>query len=175
MSINYGARLNGRAKYLVAGQGMTHGTAYRNPASIRDGDLPAGLPGLKALDFLDASNPLFQYNHALLSAGQYLGRLQHRVATGIFSKRPGVTILTDSGGLQYARGVHQWAGDASREWTLRFAEANGNEGIALDIPTVAIKLNHPLFSSPQACLTTTLENLTYWSCLLYTSPSPRDS
>jgi hypothetical protein len=159
--IDYAASAEGRAMYLVAGQSGTHGMPYRASVSDRPNGMPKGLASLADLDFLDASNPLFHYNRGLFSAGQYLGRSGVQVPQGTFSRRPGVTILTDSGGLQFARGNAEWQGDASREWTLRFAEANGDEAIALDIPTLAIGV-HPTFNTFQACLDTSVENARYW-------------
>jgi hypothetical protein len=162
MTTDYSARAKNRAMYLPAGQSGTHNMAFRNPASVRPLGLPASLTSLADLDFLDRKNPLFTYDRALFSAGQYLSRTSPVVSHGVFSRRPGVTILTDSGGLQYGRNKQPWAGNASREWTLRFAELNGDEAIGLDIPTLAVAEGHPLFNTPEICLATTLDNNRYW-------------
>lgn len=162
MAIDYSARAKGRAMYLPAGQSGTHNMAYRADLPSRPEGLPACLNSLRDLDFMDRGNPLFFYNRGLFSAGQFLDRAGANLPKGVFSRRAGNTILTDSGGLQFGRMKKVWEGDKSREWTLRFAEANGDEAIGLDIPTEAIENGHPLFNTVDACLAVTLDNNAYW-------------
>lgn len=157
MTNDYIARSTGRARYLCAGQSHLH------RAPLRTGRKPSALASFRDLDFMDPRNPLFTYDMALFSPGAGVGQGNERIADGVFSRRSGNTILTDSGGLQYARDTtgQKWKGVESQRWSLRFAEENGDESIALDIPTVAIGRN-PTFPTFDACLNQTLDNARYW-------------
>jgi hypothetical protein len=158
MTFDYRARQHGRAIYLVAGQVGMH-TLPRKPASaIRCGDLPAGLASPADLDFLDPSNPFFVTDRALFSYGQFIGR---RTPSGIFDKRPGVTILGDSGGFQLIEKPTLWNGTATCAAALTWLEQHADEAMTLDIPTRAIG-NNPLFPDFAICLTTTLANNAYF-------------
>lgn len=157
MTNDYIARSANRARYLCAAQGGLH------RAPFRTGRIPQVLGSFADLDFMDRGSPLFTYNMALYSPGAGVGAGNERLPKGMFSRRDGNTILTDSGGYQYAKDKSgtKWKGEASQKWSLRFAEENGNESIALDIPTLAIGIN-PRFPTFQACLDQTLENARYW-------------
>lgn len=157
MTNDYIARSADRARYLCAGQSNLH------RAPFRTGRLPDALGGFADLDFMDSGSPLFTYNMALYSPGAGVGVGNERLAPGVFTRRPGNTILTDSGGYQYARDKtgQKWRGEASQRWSLRFAEENGDESIALDIPTLAIGYNTK-FPTFKACLDQTLDNARYW-------------
>lgn len=157
MTNDYIARAANRARYLCAGQSHLH----RAPS--RTGRKPDALESFSDLDFMAPGNPLFTYDMALYSPGAGVGQGNERLLNGVFSRRKGNTILTDSGGLQYARDTtgKKWLGEESQRWSLRFAEENGDESIALDIPTVAINLN-PRFRDFRSCLDQTLDNARYW-------------
>lgn len=162
MAHDYVARSKNRAVYLPAGQSGQHNMPHRAAADVRPAGLPTGLTSLLDLDFLDPKNPLFTYDRALFSAGQFLDRKDPKtVREGTFSRRDSRTILTDSGGLQFARDRKVWDGDNSRQWTLDFAETHGDEAITLDIPTLAIG-KHPVFQTFDDCLRTTIANNQYW-------------
>ena len=160
MTRDYSARLKNRAQYLPAGQNTTHTMPLRAAAMVRRGGLPAWMTSTKDLDWLDASNPFFSTDRALFSAGQFIGG---GAGPGMFNRRPGVTILCDSGGLQYGLGRKPWLGNASRAWSLKFLEANADEAITLDIPTKSIAAGHPTFNSYGACLAETLLNNDYYA------------
>lgn len=159
MTRNYSARALNRAQYLPAGQNGAHTITTKPATAIRGGSLPPFLKSTADLDWLDPANPFFYSDRALFSAGQFIGKTTR---PGMFSKRPGVTILGDSGGLQYGRGVEPWQGNVSRQWTLNWLEANVDEAINLDIPTVAIKDNPQTFPTFAACLQTTVANNAYF-------------
>lgn len=158
MTIDYRARQKGRAIYLIAGQTGLHTLPHAKPASVRGGTLPSCLSALTDLDFLDPSNPFFVTDRALFSYGQFIGK---KTPPGIFSRRPGVTILGDSGGFQLIEKPALWQGNATRADALAWLEANTDEAMTLDIPTRAIG-NNPLFPDFNACLTTTLANNAYF-------------
>lgn len=162
MTRDYSSRGLNRARYLVAGQSANHMVPHRSASAVRNGQLPSGLSSLKNLDFMDPSNPFFLTDRALHSAGQYIGRVAP-LATGTFSKRPGNVILCDSGGLQYGRDPKLWQGDPSREWSLRFLEANADEAITLDVPTRVITPGILPFDSFNAALATTVDNNRYFA------------
>lgn len=157
MTNDYISRSVNRARYLCAGQSNLH------RAPFRDGRKPDAIDGFADLDFMDSCNPLFTYNMALYSPGASVGSGNERLPAGVFSRRDGNTILTDSGGYQYARDKSgtKWRGEHSQRWSLRFAEENGDESIALDIPTLAIGTN-PQFPSVRHCRDQTIANARYW-------------
>lgn len=160
MTRDYSARLKNRAQYLPAGQAGTHSMPYRKPASVRGGAIPPSLDKLANLDWLDPYNPFFHTDRALFSAGQFIGR---SAPSGMFDRRPGVTILCDSGGLQYGLGREQWQGAASQAWTLHFLESNADEAITLDVPTVAITRGPAQWNTFAACLAQTVANNAYYA------------
>lgn len=157
MSRDFSSRHQGRARYLFAGQPSTHQTPYRSTADLRVEGLPAALTATANLDFMDKLNPFFFTERALHSSGHYIGR-SAPLSVGTFSKRPGNTILFDSGGLQFGRNPTQWRGDGSRAWALRFIEAHADEAITLDVPTRVITPGQLPFDSFSAALAVTLEN-----------------
>lgn len=162
MTRDYSSRGQNRARYLFAGQPSSHSTPYRSAASLRAAGLPTGLSSPADLDFMDPANPFFFTDRALHSAGQYIGRTAP-LPIGTFTRRPGNTILFDSGGLQFGRNPTLWQGNASRDWALRFLEANADEAITLDVPTRVITPGTSPFNSFAAALTTTLDNNRYFA------------
>ena len=162
MTRDYSSRGQNRARYLFAGQSSSHATPYRAAGGLRPNGLPPSLSSPLDLDFMDPANPFFFTDRALHSAGQYIGRTSP-LATGTFSRRPGNTILFDSGGLQFGRNPALWRGNASRDWALRFLEAHADEAITLDVPTRVITPGTPPFNSFAAALTTTLDNNRYFA------------
>ena len=162
MTRDFSSRGRDRARYLFAGQASTHATPHRNASQLRPGGMPDGVAAPSDLDFMDRSNPFFFSDRALHSAGQYIGRTMP-LAVGTFKKRPGNTILFDSGGLQFGRDPKQWQGDASRAWALRFLEAHADEAITLDVPTRVITPGILPFDSFGAALATTVDNNRYFA------------
>ena len=156
MIIDYRARQQGRAIYLIAGQKQTHTMPLKATSQVRDGNLPACIATPADLDFLDPANPFFVIDRALLSYGQFIGGSTPK---GIFQHtRPGVTILGDSGGFQLISNASLWQGNATRAQAIAWLEANTNEAMTLDIPTMAIAKGNPLFPTFDDCLNTTLAN-----------------
>ncbi|GGD86892.1 hypothetical protein GCM10011515_02970 [Tsuneonella deserti] len=158
MTFDYRARQHGRAIYLVAGQEGLHALPRKPASAIRGGELPAGLASPADLDFLDPANPFFVTDRALFSFGQFLGR---KTPPGIFDKRPGITILGDSGGFQLIDKPALWNGEATCAEALAWLEKHADEAMTLDIPTGAIGCN-PLFPDFASCLTTTMTNNAYF-------------
>ena len=157
MTRDYSSRASNRARYLFAGQSSSHVTPHRAADGLRPNGLPPGLGSPSDLDFMNSANPLFFTDRALHSAGQYIGRTAP-LPTGTFSKRPGNTILFDSGGLQFGRNSALWKGDASRDWALRFLDTHADEAITLDVPTRVITPGQPPFDSFCTALAVTMEN-----------------
>lgn len=162
MNRDFSSRAKNRARYLFAGQASTHTTPYRDTNLLRPGGLPDGVTAPSDLDFMDRRNPFFFTDRALHSAGQYIGRTTP-LPIGTFTKRPGNTILFDSGGLQFGRDPKQWRGDASRAWVLPFLEANAGEAITLDVPTRVITPGVLPFDSFATALATTVDNNRYFA------------
>ncbi len=162
MTRDYSSRGQNRARYLFAGQSSSHLTPHRTASSLRPSGLPLGLTSPSDLDFMDRTNPFFFTDRALHSAGQYIGRAAP-LPIGTFSRRPGNTILYDSGGLQFGRNPVLWQGDASRDWALRFLEAHADEAITLDVPTRVITPGRPPFDSFDAALAVTVDSNRYFA------------
>lgn len=121
-----------RAVYTYAAQLGASDRAVRTPLR-----LPQCISKGEELDFLDRANPFFRINRFLLSPGSFLH--QKTPPLGMFAKRPGVTIIGDSGGFQFITKPGLWAADRTREWVLRFQEAHCDEAITLDIPSAAVR------------------------------------
>lgn len=162
MNRDYRSRGICRARYLFAGQPSTHQTPHRPATALRPSGLPDWLTAPADLDFLDKANPFFFTDRALHSSGHYIGR-SIPLPVGTFSKRPGNTILFDSGGLQFGRNPNQWRGDGSRAWALGFLETHADEAITLDVPTRVITPGLPPFDSFSAALAVTLGNNRYFA------------
>lgn len=147
-----------RARFTYAGQPRGHKLIAKSPLAIRSGVLPAWLPGPKALDFLDRENPFFYTDRALFSIGHHL---HGSVPLGMFSPRPGVKILADSGGYQLLWDHTLWRGDVTRHWVLTALEHHSDEAMTLDIPTLGVAPGTP-WPTFEAALTVTVENLQYF-------------
>lgn len=162
MNRDYSSRGKNRARYLFAGQPSSHQMPYRPATELRPDGLPACLKGPADLDFMDTANPFFSTDRALHSSGHYIGR-NAPLPFGTFTKRPGNTILFDSGGLQFGRNPAQWRDDGSRAWALGFLEAHADEAITLDVPTRVITPGQLPFDSFNAALMATLNNNSYFA------------
>lgn len=147
-----GAEHYGRAAFTYAGQSNTHVISHKRP------HLPAWLSSPSDLNYLNQTSPFFTADRALFSCGPYLHGSSPQ---GNFSKRPGITILGDSGGYQFIGKPSLWNGDATRAWVLDWLESNTDEAMTLDIPTGAIAPGTPWpdFGSALAC---TEKNLRYF-------------
>ena len=150
-----GAAYERRAVYTYAAQLGASDRAVRNPLR-----LPPCISSGAHLDFLNPQNPYFLINRFLLSPGGFLH--QTTPPLGMFSKRQGVTVIGDSGGFQFINKPGLWAGDATREWVLRFQETHCDEAITLDIPSAAVKPHSPWPSFVDA-LRTTVGSLNYFA------------
>lgn len=149
-----GAAYERRAVYTYAAQLGASDRAVRNPLR-----LPPCISRGEDLDFLDPQNPFFLINRFLLSPGGFLH--QTTPPLGMFAKRPGITIIGDSGGYQFINKPSLWSGDATREWVLRFQERHCDEAITLDIPSAAVKPTSPWPSFADA-LRTSVKSLDYF-------------
>lgn len=154
-----GAEHYSRAVFTYAGQGREHTLAHKPAFAVRGGNLPKWMGSPADLDFLDFGNPLFVADRALFSCGPYL----HGVSPdGMFSPRPGITILGDSGGYQFIGNPSLWQGNATRTWVLDWQEQNTNEAVTLDIPTAAIDTGSP-WPDFRAALDCTLDSLRFFA------------
>ena len=142
------------AVYTYAAQLGASDLAVRKPNR-----LPPCISRGEDLDFLDPANPFFLINRFLLSPGGFLH--QTVPSLGMWDKRDGVTIIGDSGGFQFIKNPALWRGDQTREWVLRFQEAQCSEAITLDIPSGAIA---PLSAWPTFAdaLRTSVDSLDYF-------------
>lgn len=129
-----------RAVFTFAGQSNTHTITGKPATAVRNGNLPVWMSSPADLDFLDPTSPLFHVDRALFSMGQFL---YGAVPQGMFSKRPGVTILGDSGGYQLIENPALWQGNSTRQWVLTALEHETNEAMTLDVPTKGIKPGTP--------------------------------
>ena len=154
-----GAEHESRAVYLYAGQGNTHTIVNKPASAVRAGSLPPWMRSPADLDFLDPANPLFVVDRALFSCGPYLHRSS---PPGMFSPRPGATMLGDSGGYQFIGNPALWLGNATRAFVLDWQEENTNEAITLDIPTAAIKTGTP-WPTFQDALDCTVDSLRFFA------------
>jgi|688.fasta_scaffold17773_5 hypothetical protein len=114
---------------------------YVDPARM-----PAAMPDMEQMNFLNPQQALFPYKWALYSAGHAdLDLTKHNPKEDMIRNRDsGVTMLCDSGGFQIAKGV--WEGDwrsgsgcakaqKKREAVLKWQDGIATYGLTLDIPT----------------------------------------
>ena len=107
--------------------------------------MPAAIPDMEQMNFLNAQKGLFHYRWGLYSAGHAdldLTKFNSREDM-LRNRDPNNIILGDSGGFQIAKGV--WEGDwkdpqdkkshRRREAVLKWLDGSSNYAMTLDIPT----------------------------------------
>lgn len=114
--------------------------------------LPAGIPDVEVLNFLNSKKALFPYKWALYSAGHAdLTTYKTNPSESIVVKRePGSVILADSGGFQILKG--QWPADwkdpscpramQKRKEVLAWMDDIADYGMCLDIPSQSLRTYH---------------------------------
>jgi len=113
---------------------------YVDPARM-----PAGIPNMEQMNFLNAQQGLFHYRWGLYSAGHAdldLSKFNPREDM-LRNRDPNTIILGDSGGFQIAKGV--WEGDwkdpvdkkshRRREAVLKWLDGISDYAMTLDVPT----------------------------------------
>ena len=113
---------------------------YVDPARM-----PAGIPDMEQLNWLNPQKALFPYRWSLYSAGHANLDLAKSVPKEdmVRNRDPGSIMLADSGGFQIAKGVWpgRWAdptdkkAEAQREKVLKWQMGIADYGMTMDIPT----------------------------------------
>ena len=135
---------------------------FRDPSSVRDGDLPPGLK-LSDLDFLNPNSNLWHFKYVLYSAGQF-DRAQIRTPDMVSERSKDTVVVGDSGGYQIGTGklkeVSGWAKHVKdpnyvaglwttqvsiRDRILRWLDRYSDYAMTLDMPLWV--LNNPKASS----------------------------
>lgn len=107
--------------------------------------MPAGIPEMEQLNWLNAQKSLFPYKYSLYSAGHADLNL-NKVAPKedmVRNRDPDTIMLADSGGFQIAKGVWpgRWAdptdkaAEKRREQVLNWQMGIATHGMSMDIPT----------------------------------------
>ena len=107
--------------------------------------MPAGIPDMEQLNWLNPQQALFPYRWSLYSAGHANLDLTKTVPKEdmVRHRDPGSIMLADSGGFQIAKGVWpgRWAdptdkaAEKQREKVLKWQMGIANYGMTMDIPT----------------------------------------
>ena len=107
--------------------------------------MPAGIPDMESLNWLNPQKGLFPYRWSLYSAGHANLDLskQDPKEDMVRNRDPNTVMLADSGGFQIAKGVWpgRWAdftdkkAEAQREKVLRWQMGIATYGMTMDIPT----------------------------------------
>ncbi len=149
-------------------------TLSRDPAKLRNGNLPKGIPSLSHLNFLDEENALFYYPCALYSVGHAAIDLDKSdIAEAMVQKRDRskTIMIGDSGGYQVATGVLKWPWDNKKEQDdvrmsiLKWLEHTSDWSMTLDFPFKALSNEKALaagMDSEDKCLNGTIENLEFF-------------
>ena len=113
---------------------------YVDPARM-----PAGIPDMEQLNWLNPQKALFPYRWSLYSAGHANLDLAKSVPKEdmVRNRDPGSIMLADSGGFQIAKGVWpgRWAdptdkkAEIQREKVLKWQMGIADYGMTMDIPT----------------------------------------
>jgi len=138
--------------------------------------MPAGIPDMEQLNWLNPQQALFPYKWSLYSAGHANLDLQKFDAKEdmVRNRDPGSTILADSGGFQIAKGVWpgRWAdpkdraAEKKRQQVLAWQMGIADYGMTMDIPTWTFRdpvaaAKCGIFSYEDA-VSATLYNNHYW-------------
>lgn len=124
--------------------GRQRSSQYVEPARM-----PAGIPDMEQLNWLNAQKSLFPYRWSLYSAGHANLDLNRPDPSEdmVRNRDPNTVILGDSGGFQIAKGV--WEGDwragsgcakaqRHRETALKWLDGIADYAMVLDIPSFVI-------------------------------------
>ena len=130
--------------FYISGLGKQRcGENYFNVSRI-----PAGIPDLEELNFLNSQKALFPYKWALYSAGHADLDITSKSSTEsiVREREAGTFLLGDSGGFQILKG--QWPADwkdsrcpkalAQRTKVLKWMDTYMDYGMCLDIPSQSI-------------------------------------
>jgi len=166
---NLTAKQNDYAVFLPAISGFyaTFVGKQRDPVNgpyVDPARLPAGIPDMEMLNWLNPQKGMFPYKWSLYSGGHANLDLnkQDWSEDMVRNRDPGSVILGDSGGFQIAKGL--WEGDwkansgcpkaqKKRDAVLKWLDGVADYGMILDIPTWVI---HDKKASA-ACQITTLQ------------------
>lgn len=117
----------------------------RTSKYIEDTRMPAGIPDMEMMNWLNPNQGLFPYKWSLYSAGHANLDLtkQDPKEDMIRNRDPNTIILADSGGFQIAKGVWpgRWAdptdkaAEKKREAVLKWQMGIATYGMTMDIPT----------------------------------------
>jgi len=117
----------------------------RTAKYVPDDRMPAGIPDMEQLNWLNPQKALFPYRWSLYSAGHAnLDLSKHVPKEDMVRNRDANTImLADSGGFQIAKGVWpgRWAdprdrtAEKKREQVLKWQMGIATHGMTMDIPT----------------------------------------
>lgn len=116
--------------------------------------IPAGIPDLEGLNFLNSQKALFPYKWALYSAGH--ANLDVTAVSNqesiVRDREAGTFLLGDSGGFQILKG--QWPADwkdpkcpkalAQRQKVLLWMDTYMDYGMCLDVPSQTVRNQHLL-------------------------------
>jgi len=163
---NLTAKQNDYAIFLPAISGFyaTFVGKQRNEPYVDPARMPAGIPDMEQLNWLNSQQALFPYRWSLYSGGHANLDLnkQDWSEDMVRNREPGTFMLGDSGGFQIAKGL--WEGDwkansgcakaqKKRELILNWLDNISDYCMTLDIPTWVI---HDKKAS-RACQITTLQ------------------
>jgi len=151
----------------ISGFYATYVGKQRDPVNgpyIDPARMPAGMPNMESMNWLNSKEALFPYKWSLYSGGHANLDLnkQDWSEDMVRSREPGTFMLGDSGGFQIAKGL--WEGDwkansgcpkaqKKRDAILKWLDGIADYGMILDIPTWVI---HDKKAS-KACQITTLQ------------------
>ena len=145
--------------------------------------MPAGIPDMEMLNWLNPQQALFPYRWSLYSAGHAdldMSRVNPKEDM-IRNRDPGSIILADSGGFQIAKGVWpgRWAdptdrdAERRREQVLEWQMGIATYGMTMDIPTWTFRDPRAAAASGihsyQDAVTATEYNNNYWVANRYGS------
>lgn len=117
----------------------------RSAPYVEASRMPAGIPDMEQLNWLNPNKGLFPYRWSLYSAGHAnldLTKVDPREDM-IRNRDPNTVMLADSGGFQIAKGVWpgKWAdtkdkaSEKKREQVLKWQMGIADYGLTMDIPT----------------------------------------
>jgi flagellar hook protein FlgE len=179
---DFTAKYADQAVYLPSLQQAYAAFPFRDPNSVRDGELPAGLE-LKDLDFLNPASNLWHCKYVLYSAGQF-NRAQIRTPDMVSERNPDTIVVGDSGGYQIATGklpeLKGWEKQANdplaleRRWLenisirdriLRWLDRYSDYAMTLDMPLFILKEKKSPFRNLSAdqLIELSYENLKYFA------------
>lgn len=145
---NFTAKQNDYAIFLPAISSFYAsyiGRQRSNPNYVEPTRMPAGIPDMEQLNWLNAQQGLFPYRWSLYSAGHAdLDLAKPNPKEDMVRQRdPNTIMLADSGGFQIAKGVWpgRWAdtkdkaAEKKREQVLKWQMGIATYGMTMDIPT----------------------------------------